>query len=382
MDTTQTLVRTEHNLSTWRSLAEVAVDGLHRIYGSAGDGLPHTMRWNGERATARGHNPRYAVIALLGLAKAKDVVGVQTALAESLWKRIAKSMDTLEASAGDLGLGLWARALHLEGGDEFTAERALDVYRGRPNVCDSVHLAWLLLGAEHAAKRGMDVARAGQLAQDAKSGLLRLYNRDTALFYRHSRRGWTSSVSRRIPCFAHQIYPVMALAVHARRTSCSESASAAQTVAENLCRLQGERGQWWWLYDAEVGGVVDGYPVFSVHQDGMAPMALWETSRTTGRDFTASVEQGLAWLSGGNELRTDMVLRDEHLILRDIHRQGVGRVRRMVHGTLWCCGWRGDAQTDGASARCERNAECRPYHLGWVLYAAALAVQAASGRTD
>ena len=68
-----------------------------------------------------------------------------------------------------------------------------------------------------------------------------------------------------------------------------------------------------------------------------------------------------------------MVLEDAGLVFRDIHRRGVGRLGRMLEGTLHCLGrstaWNGRKQATAFRV----NAECRPYHLGWVLYAAGLA---------
>jgi hypothetical protein len=61
------------------------------------------------------------------------------------------------------------------------------------------------------------------------------------------------------------------------------------------------------------------------------------------------------------------------MVLRDIHCSGVGRTRRMIRATTWCLGWRGLVNGAGqAGSRFLVNGECRPYHLGWILYAAAL----------
>ncbi len=162
----------------------------------------------------------------------------------------------------------------------------------------------------------------------------------------------------------------MALAVHARRTGCPEAAAATTSAADRLCNLQGKLGQWWWLYDADRGDVVEGYPVFSVHQDGMAPVALAEVMRAVGRDHTSAIERGIRWTFGDNELNHDLVLREQGLILRDLHKAGVGRARRILRGTLRCLGGRNGHECGESAARFAINNECRPYHLGWVLCAA------------
>lgn len=168
----------------------------------------------------------------------------------------------------------------------------------------------------------------------------------------------------------------MALSEHARRTRCPEATRIAAALAEKLCDAQGERGQWWWLYDARDGDVVDGYPVYSVHQDGMAPMGLLMASAALDRDFNEPIERSLRWLFGHNEVERSMVLPEQGLILRDVYRSGVGRVRRMITCTLWCAGWRPRKRCDDDPKRFRVNPQCRPYHLGWILYAAGLITDA------
>ncbi len=371
---TITVPRTDHDMQTWRALFELAITGLRNTYGFDSSFAPHTMQWNGKSAIPRGRNTRYALISLLGLTRARNMVDSDESideLVESLWARVAHAYSSIANSPGDLGLGLWARAL--SGGHRlFTAQRALVEFRKRNDACDSVDLAWLLLGADHALLHDCDDGHGEQLADRARRSLLALLNDKSRLFYRRARGGPIGDVSRRIACFANQIYPVMGLAVHARRTGCTKTAAIGREVAENLCRLQGPLGQWWWLYDSRDGSVVDGYPVFSVHQDGMAPMALLETTLAGGPPFSREIDKGVSWIFGNNELRQGLALRDEGLVLRDIHCEGVGRIRRMIRGAAWCLGWHRDREARESQAAFVVNNECRPYHLGWILYAAAL----------
>ncbi len=82
--------------------------------------------------------------------------------------------------------------------------------------------------------------------------------------------------------FADQIYPVQALArLHASADD-PAALGAAEKVARLICRAQGRDGQWWWHYDARTGRVVERYPVYSVHQHAMAPMALLDLAEAGG----------------------------------------------------------------------------------------------------
>jgi len=75
-----------------------------------------------------------------------------------------------------------------------------------------------------------------------------------------------------------------------------------RTCAEAICRMQGPSGQWWWHYDARNGRIFERYPVYAVHQDGMAPMALFALGEVARLDFSEPIYKGLAWISGNNEL--------------------------------------------------------------------------------
>jgi hypothetical protein len=328
------------------------------------------MQWNGTSASPVGNNPRYALISLLGLAQAEFLSNESQPLVEHLWKKIAGISSTWNWSPGDLGLGLWASALANKKDSGFTADRARQALDAHSARCDSAELAWILLGASHAIAAGIDKSKAGETASKAFTLLRVLYNLSTSLFYRHANSGLFSSVSRRVPCFANQIYPVMALAHFAATTNNDEALRISSECAGNLCSLQGRFGQWWWLYDAARGGVVDGYPVFSVHQDGMAPMALLELERAGGRDYSTEIARSLSWIHGENELRKSMILQNEGLVLRDIHRSGVGRVRRALTAAMCCVGNKPTTARATTGANFVVNSECRPYHLGWILYAA------------
>ena len=354
----------------WEQLAAFALRGLAETYGDSTEPLPYTAEWDGARLQCHGRSVRYALISLLGLSRSYDSLEGAEDLAVRLWSKIDSLPTTEPLTPGDLGLGLWAQSLDRRYGRSFTAERALHALETRPSACDSVELAWLLLGSDHALLAGMDSEHVESLGREAKRRLLELYNANTKLFYRHARSGAARAVSRRVACFANQIYPVMALAVHARRTGCRKSREVAEAVADHVCDKQGRLGQWWWLYDARDGQVVDGYPVYSVHQDGMAPMALLEVTQAGGRSYADEIALGMDWVFGENELDQRMVLEKCGLIQREIHLRGIGRVRRMIRGTLWCCGWQSNGRTGSSRRSYVVNPECRPYHLGWVLYAA------------
>lgn len=360
----------------WNDITDIAVRGLRYTYATDHTPLPHTVRIKHGVSAPRGHNPRYGLIALLGLTRNRRTRAECRELADRIWERLRIAVPRYPLTPGDHGLGLWACAADASCPDElrtcFSPTLALAQLREHGERSDSVELAWLLLGGCHALQaRHYPAATAEELAERSLDSLVQLHHQATGLFWRHRRPGAGAAVSRRIPCFAHQIYPLMALAVAARVLHSSKAAALTADLARRLCRTQGPQGQWSWLYDAHSGQVVERYPVFSVHQDGMAPMALLEAQQTTGIDHSDVVRRSLNWIYGNNELSTTLIS-PEGLILRDIHIRGVGRLRRMIRGLKHLSGLTA-GQISGADSRnFTHNRECRPYHLGWALYAAAL----------
>ena len=75
-------------------------------------------------------------------------------------------------------------------------------------------------------------------------------------------------------CFADFVYPIQALSHYHMALGCPEAMDAATRCADRMCKLQGPAGQWWWHFDVRTGQGVERYPVYAVHQEAMAPMAL------------------------------------------------------------------------------------------------------------
>jgi hypothetical protein len=124
-------------------------------------------------------------------------------------------------------------------------------------------------------------------------------------------------------------------------------------------------GQWWWHYDAPSGCVADGYPVFSVHQHAMGPMTLFKIGEVANRDFDEWIYKGLKWINSNNELKFDMENGALNLIWRCIfrNRRSLGRYLKAGYGSFK------RAVQQANPAELKVLYECRPYELGWLLYA-------------
>jgi hypothetical protein len=174
-----------------------------------------------------------------------------------------------------------------------------------------------------------------------------------------------------VACFADMVYPIQALSIHYRATGHKASLEAALAGAQLICRRQGAAGQWWWHYDRRTGEVVEGYPVYSVHQDSMAPMALFAIQEASGRDFREPIARGLEWLASSPELEGgSLVDRTAGLIWRKVARREPAKLTRYVQAVASGLHPRLRVPlTDALFPAGTIDYEDRPYHLGWILHA-------------
>jgi hypothetical protein len=167
--------------------------------------------------------------------------------------------------------------------------------------------------------------------------------------------------------FADQIYPLQALARLHHSAADPEAMSVAETLADAVCKSQGQTGQWWWHYDARTGDPVEGYPVYSVHQHAMAPMALLDLADAGGTDHLDAICRGLRWLASPPETTESLVLCNPPTTWRKVARSDPAKVVR---------GFRAAATAIHPGTRLRLldrvfppgkvDHECRPYELGWL----------------
>ncbi len=349
-------------------LTELAARGLERMF-DPGSGLFCFKRERNPQGgvVPRGESVRYSLISLLGLHRFEQAgcaspIGVRETLLRLLEEpaRIGK--------LGDLGLLLWAFA-HICPEELPRAWTIFDPAGALERLPDghqrkTMELSWLLTGLSYCRELAPRQAGLEALGRRACELLLANYVPATGLFYHQGKGGLVGRLRGRFSNFADQSYPIYALTACWRTSRDSEALRAALSCAEALCALQGPLGQWWWHYDAERGRVLSKYPVYSVHQDGMGPMALLAVGEATGVDFSGPLHRGLAWVRGRNELGRDLVAGAEDLIWRGLRRRG-RHTQRLEEVLSFFGGGR------LAPGDLEVYHECRPYHLGWLLYALA-----------
>jgi len=356
-------------------LLRLSVNGLPKMYREDTDEFAFTRAFIGEpgnlTAQLRGSSLRYGAIVALGAyflpePEQKTVLAGRT-LADFI-SMLANRVNA-DTNLGDAALIAWAAAQT----GHSSLPQALKRLRGLDNAEASqyvVEAAWVV-SALSAARRQADVE--AHLTQ-ARRRLLDCVVPGSPVFPHVTGPGLVKSYRSHIACFADQVYPIQALArLHLSGDSDDPGAlAAARTTAEQICRLQGPDGQWWWHYDARTGKVVEGYPVYTVHQHAMAPMALLDLTEAGGGDFAEPIRRGLRWIEGPSELGPDgeaMVYDNEGVTWRKVFRGDPRKVVRGLH-TVTTKAVPG-LKLPGVGVVYRPRAvdrECRPYEFGWLLF--------------
>lgn len=282
--------------------------------------------------------------------------------------------------AGGLGLLIWANAV-LDGVPLDEMLRRVGLSLDDPGTFVSqlttMETAWLVSGLLHEFARTQHQP-ALRLAQVTLAALSDRYNESTQLM-RHASAGAPLSHRMRLEIanFADQIYSVQAFAFAASVLRDKQALERSSGLATHLVTLQGPLGQWWWHYDAATGEVAEPYPVYSVHQHAMAPMALLALRAAGGPDFDGAVVRSHGWLRR-NELSIDMVDRQVETIWRDIER-AEGGAASALYKSLELIGHR-RAASGASKDSLKLNRETRPYEWAWCLYANSIAEGTEKGR--
>jgi len=169
--------------------------------------------------------------------------------------------------------------------------------------------------------------------------------------------------SNRFGTIGDQVHAIYALSTFARAFEVEEPLADALNCANAIRALQGERGQWWFLYDNRSSRVVNRYPVCSIYQNGMAPLALRALAEATGQNFDDAIWSGLSWTAGANELGVDLCDEQHGIIWDSIEARS--RIANFCEHALNFIQNSGKSYDDNLMIRFE----ARPDHFGWLLYA-------------
>src|SRR5579863_1278431 len=362
-----TTTPTEQDQATTQRFIALAVQGLPAMFDRQKQLFCYSLQKTDRGMIQEGISHRYTMMTLMGLHRLEEAGAVSPFESKPILQALLSDLSWLN-NIGDLGVLLWLcgvvcpeRYAELE--SRLEVQSALTHYRGaRQGV--TMDLAWFLTGLSYWGQ-ACPQKWIEPLALQTYDLLAK--NQGERGFFGHlSRSRSISGVARgRTGSFADQVYPIYAMAQFSKAYQHEEAAKRALKCAVGLCEEQGPMGQWWWHYDAPGGRVTDGYPVFSVHQHAMGPMTLFGLGDVIHHDFDPWIYKGLRWVNSANELGFNMEDASRGVIWRAIFRsrRSLGRYLKAGFGRY--------SKTVEHSHPEDLQVlfECRPYELGWLLYA-------------
>lgn len=348
-------------------LRSLAVSSLARMYRPEDRVFGFCLRKVDSEIRLEGKSRRYTATVLIGLVTESPEAVAEALHGQTIEDVCGHLIDGVEQDddIGSVALTHWAaRAVRHAGADRVL--RRLRSMNPATAACPTVELAWSLTSLVF----GEGAPAGTELAETVAQRLMGSFNPGSGLFKHWPRHLSRGGIRSHICCFADLVYPIQALSYHHKLTGDEQAMRIARRCAERMCTVQGPAGQWWWHYDTRTGRMVERFPVYSVHQDSMGPMALFALESACGDRHHNAVIKSLAWLVEPPEIDGSLLDREAGIIWRKVARHEPGKLVRGLQAT---------ASRLHKSLRVPAvdllfrpgfiDYESRPYHMGWILHA-------------
>lgn len=347
-------------------LVSLSVKGLVPMFDPVQRLFCFTLKQTDQGLVREGISRRYTMMSLMGLHRLEQSGTKSPIEIQPVLEGLLSNTEWID-NIGDLGLLLWLCALVAPHRLE-EVQRRLEIKSALTRFCGARHgltmeLAWFLTGLSHGILSGAaPKAGMGELAVGTYRVLLKNQGDHGAFGHARTNRSMVGILRGGVGSFADQVYPIYGISKFSQALGDEKALERALDCGLNICEAQGPLGQWWWHYDSSTGEVVGKYPVFSVHQHAMGPMGLFALGEATHSDFGPWIYKGLEWI-GKNELGVDLEDSAASLVWRCVQQGGAVKYWSLAKAFL--TKHRDTSSKNGLAVRFE----CRPYELGWLLYA-------------
>jgi hypothetical protein len=350
-----------------REMRTIALGALPRMYRSESGLFAFRLRRQNGSDVLEGISRRYTAIVLIALAResadvSREVLrgAGQEEVCGGLIDAVARAEDP-----GEVALTLWAARVLGQPRASAALERMQEM---RPDEAPipTVELAWSLTSLVVPGSGVGDEAFARRIADRLMGSFREL----SGLFPHYPPGACLSRFRSHVCCYADLVYPIQALSYFYRATGDERAIRMARQCADRMCELQGTQGQWWWHYDIRTGQVLERFPVYAVHQDGMGPMSLFAVDEAAGTDHSEAIEQSMRWLYEPPELDSSLIDREAGVIWRKVARREPRKLSRCLQAVVSCA--HPSLRAPGLNVLFPPRSvdyESRPYEMGWILHA-------------
>lgn len=308
----------------------------------------------------------HSLISLLGISYHKDKCGINHKKAvETIYQIFNASPQSIR----DHSLLLWLLAKDFDDRAVRAYESLIKLPEQEIVKAETMELAWMLTALVFEYNRINDSSIKLKLSDIA--GLLKKrFIEKSSLFLHRDRHYSKLDLRYNIGNFADQIYSIYAFSMMTKLTDEKQHLKTAEACADKLVSLQGEKGQWWWHYNASDGSVIQKFPVFSVHQDSMTPFSFMALNEVSENDYNPYISIGLRWLISENELNANMINEHRNYVRRGIQRKSpLSEIQKFTTvasklSDIFSLPEKFDQPRYLQIMNWEHS-----YHLGWILYA-------------
>ncbi|GBD89443.1 hypothetical protein BMS3Abin04_00148 [bacterium BMS3Abin04] len=348
-----------------RTLVQLSLDALNEMYIPEKKVFYEKKKLIDGKIVYTGESIRYTLINLLGLHKALQYgLTIDFELNEILDYHI-ENIQKIK-SIGDIGLLLWncSRIAPEKITKILPKINFASILTDYPDAQKGFtnELAWLLIGLISASTFNSSFTSVINKLPHEVYKILRNNYGGHGIFSHSTIRGLKTFSRSRVGSFADQIYPIYAFTMYSKSFQNEEALMVAKECGETIVKHQGEQGQWWWHYDSLTGKILSKYPVYSVHQDSMAKLALSMLGKAINRNFSEEILKGARWMDGDNSMNKTMFDLENRMIYRRISPLKVNRISNIIFSLL------------GKEKLPKKNSlrtlyETWSYHYGWILFA-------------
>ncbi|MCB0868081.1 MAG: hypothetical protein KDB48_05260, partial [Solirubrobacterales bacterium] len=294
-----------------RELERIALDRLPELQVASGL-FRATARIEGvEDETEPATALQAGIVVLLGLLRAEEAGTDQPFSTGALRTRILGDLGNESVTPGELGLALWAES---RAGGSAIGEIDGLIRRATVRGFDKVtleQLAWLASGLSESSVLTGDTTNS--LGKEIRAEIAGRINSSTGLAADvHGRR-----LGSAVPV-SSQFHLLHALC-QTVRSGAEDLRDTAGKLASSLLTLQRQDGAWPGLIDPARASAAVIYPVLTVTQLAVAPIALRAASELgLPGNFDAAIGNGIYWTGDGNALGRELVHVEDARIDRGI----------------------------------------------------------------
>ncbi|MCB0748945.1 MAG: hypothetical protein KDC90_15910, partial [Ignavibacteriae bacterium] len=356
----------ERNTKHSKLLAEIvniSIESLGEMYLPVQKEFAMMKKKMGKTISIEGRNTRYTLINLLGLHKANSH-GIKSYIdLKKIVKEQIEKVNTYEG-IGELGLLIWAISL-ISPEDSLKLLTKIDFNNALNQFNDAkagytMELSWFLTGLLFASTFNEKFKGSVETLPPKIYAKIRKNYGGHGIFQHEDTNNLEGKIRANIGSFADQVYSIYALSLYSQQYHNEEALLITTECANKICELQSENGEWQWQYDSQTGKVVSYFPIHTVHQVALAPMALFAAQMASGNNYNKFILKGINWLTENKFLQNQLIDKSNNAILN--------KITPVLNSKLYSFINLLGIELKPNINKLKINYESSSYDFGWILY--------------